>query len=284
MMNTRRREFLTMTVGGVAAAGAAAFVPSLLFSTPTVAAAQGAAPDDPLLLEIMNQMKRHHAGLVTSPPRGNAQAIAGTHRMLAAWMKSGKFDEKMKQSVNDMVARDGHDGLIRQITSFDFAAAAKARGVTLPPNLPQFASYAQAAKAIGMVQGGFSAEREMRLRAKLIEHKADQLNRQLLIRNGRQPDATILRIQNPEGWSEGDGYTMFCEALQPDGSQICTYHFTPEPTVEEMWAQAMQNAMMVYVILAFLANYACYADWAACLGLIMVEAMWGLLLWYLSGG
>lgn len=285
MMNTRRREFLTMTVGGGAAAAAAAAFPSFLF--PTIADAQGNAPDDPLLQEIMNQVKRHHAGLAAVPPHGNAQAIAGTHRMIAAWMKADKMDEKLQRGVNEMIARDGGpDSLIRQITNFDFAAAARAQGIALPPGFNPRPTYADGAKAIGMIRAqGFSLAKVMRHRAELIEGKADQLNRTLLVRSGHQPEPMILRVQGyPPGTHYQDGFRVDCQEMQPDGSQVCTWTEVPGGTEDQWWAQASYYGLLVLIIIALIGGLFCYVGWEVCLGFIILEALWGLLLWYLGMG
>ena len=283
MKNTRRREFLTMTVGAAGAAGAAAFIPSF-FST--AAFAQGNAPGDPLLREIMNQMKRHTAGLAALPPKGNAQAIAGTHRMLAAWMKADKFDAKVQKLVNHTIARDGGpDSLIRQITNFDFAAAARAQGIALSPGF-RLPTYADGARAIGTIRAaGFSFAQVMATRSTLIESKAEQLNRTLLVRSGQQPGPMILRVQGyPEGVHYEDGFSVNCQPMQPDGSQVCTWTELPGQTIDQMWAEAMYNGLLVLAIIALIGGLFCYVGWEICLAFIFLEALWGLLLWYLGMG
>ena len=283
MMNTRRREFLTLTVGAAGAAGAAAFVPAFLGTqVPAVALAQGNAPNDPLLNELLNQFNRLNAGLAASPPRGNAHQIAAAYRMMAAWMQSNKIDEQLKQAVNTAVAREGRN-FVTRLASTDVVAMLKAQGIAVPAGFSN-PTYADAAKAVGYVRAqGWTLSGEFKRRARLIEAKADQLNRQLAIRNGQQPDMQILRVQNPEGRTYGDGFIMDCGPFNPDtGEQTCTY--TPvEGDILAMWAEACSNAALILLIVAVLAAGICFASTAgACLGLMVTEGMWGFLMWYVG--
>ncbi len=301
MMNTRRREFLTMGVTG-AAAGAAAFtLPSLFPTDNNIAFAQGrgasqgrgkasaAAGPDPILAEIMRQFQRMHAGMTASPPRGNAQQAAGAYRMLAAWARANKFDALLKQAVTDAVALDGHHNLVAKLSSFDYIADARKRGITLPPNFRN-PTYVDIAKAIGYVKGGFSIENNWRVRARWLEKNAAKFDHQMALLNGRSPDASIrlirLQDENQNGIpdvEESNGepepeptYVQGTCTQNPDGSFNCSFTATvpenPACNDFELFATLAGVAMALFCLVYV---------WVCAFG-YFAEGWWAMTMYYLN--
>ena len=98
-----------------------------------------------MLAELTRQFQRMHAGLSASRPRGNARKPQSAFRMLAAWGKANNIDAQLKQAVTDAVALDGHHELVSKLSSFDWVADAKTRGIVLPPNFlnPTYTGFRQ---------------------------------------------------------------------------------------------------------------------------------------------
>lgn len=252
----------------------------------TAAAARPAGPD-PMLAEITRQFQRMHAGISASPPRGNAQQAAAAYRMLAAWGKANNIDAQLKQAVTDAVALEGHHELVSKLSSFDFVADAKKRGIALPPNFSN-PTYEDFARAIGYVKGGFSIERYWRSRARKIEKNADRFNRQLAILNGRQPDARIRLIQ--DGDVDGDGVPDSIDGYddreeQEQGVPPCRWNADGSATCELTGPQVVPDtdgcdeAQAFATIIAIGTNLLCLVHIALCAFGLFSQAYWGFFLY-----
>jgi len=245
-----RREVLMLSGAGVTAIALPTFgFPGFGLAQGSVTGRGGAAAaarltgPDPMLAEIMRQFQRMHTGISAVPPRGNAQQAAAAFRMLAAWGRANNIDAQLKQAVTDAVALDGHHELVSKLSSFDWVADAKKRGIALPPNFFN-PTYEDFAKAIGFVKGGFSVERLWRSRARKIEKNADRFNRQLALLNGRQPDARIRLIQDGDD-VDGDGLPDSIDGYddreqdQDQGEPDC------KPNPDGSWACVLTNPQVV---------------------------------------
>ncbi len=88
--------------------------------------------------EIVGQLTRAIARLQERPDGGAARQVGSALRLLAAWGRANRIDERINRSVNDHVRRHGRAAIISR--PFDLGAELTLRGWTLPPGFAAVAT------------------------------------------------------------------------------------------------------------------------------------------------
>src|SRR5262245_40424371 len=89
----------------------------------------GATVNDPVVGQLLAEMKRAVRGLSKAPSGEHARRLASALRVLSAWGASTQFDARVKETLRGVVARDGREALLRRDVDFAmFKAEARELG------------------------------------------------------------------------------------------------------------------------------------------------------------
>ena len=69
---------------------------------------------DPVVSQIVADMKRAVRGLSRAPSGEHARSLASSLRLLAAWGAANRFDDRVKATLRGVIAREGRGALLRR--------------------------------------------------------------------------------------------------------------------------------------------------------------------------
>jgi hypothetical protein len=192
-------------------ASVSAGLPLLAGGGATLAFAQrqnGAARiQDPVVDQLLAEMKRSVRSLSKASSGEHTRRLASSLRVLAAWGASQQFDARVKDTIRNVIARDGREALLRRnIDRGMFRAEARDLGFDARSNVPvlepAIVDDAQRQKIIDDLLTNGVTERWRHL-ADTLDAAAAALDRQAALRAGgatlvAQLDPSICRMINQE--------------------------------------------------------------------------------------